>query len=141
MTERYYFSSSDLTAEEKKNALAFASKHLDKGKTIHIFIVAKKQASELLQDVFDTALVNKLKNGEDIKVGDFTYTLEAKTTFKNYTPYEVMVAFHIGDTLLEQLESGEIKHLVVCNFEQDRPHEWMRLAPTYPNFSAPALNK
>ncbi|APC18538.1 hypothetical protein BLL42_23535 [Pseudomonas frederiksbergensis] len=141
MTERYYFSSEHLTAEEKNAALAFASDRLEKGNTVHIFIVAKKLADDFLRGAFDSVALNKLKNGDQIKVGNVVYSLEADRTFKNYTSYEVVVAFHVSDRLLEKLESGQIQHLVVCNFEQDRPDKWMELAPKLLKSSAPAENQ
>ena len=138
MTERYYYSSEHLTAEEKKAALAFASGRLEDGHHVHIFIVAKKLASQNLQGAFDTVSLNKLGNGEQIKVGNVVYSLEAERTFDRYASYEVVVAFHVSDRLLEKLESGQIRHLVVCNLEHDRPDEWMKLAPKILNSSAPA---
>lgn len=138
MTERYYYSSEHLKAEEKKAALTFASGRLEEGHHVHIFIVAKKLANEFLRGAFDSASLNKLKNGEQIKVGNVVYSLEAERTFDKYTSYEVVVAFHVSDRLLEKLESGKIRHLVVCNFEHDHPDEWMKLAPKILSPSAPA---
>lgn len=129
MTERYYFSSKDLTADEKKAALEFASQRLDKGNLVHIFIFAKKLAEQHLQGVFDPVSLNKLKNGEHVTLRNVVYRLEADRTFKNYASYEVVVAFHVSDRVLEKLESGKIQHLVVCNLDQDRPNKWMELGP------------
>lgn len=127
MTERYYFSSKELTAEEKKAALAFACKRLSKGNLVHIFIYAKKDADQLLEDVFDSVSLNKLKNGGQVTRSNVAYSLVSDRTFKNYSSYEVVVAFHVSDRALEKLESGKIQHLVVCNFDYDPPSEWMKL--------------
>lgn len=129
MTERYYFSSKDLTGDEKRAALEFASTLLQKGNTVHIFIVAKRLAGEFLQGALDSVSVNRLKNGQQIKLRNVVYSLEGENTFKSYTPYEVVVAFHVSDRLLEKLESGQIQNLLVCNFEHDLPSKWMELDP------------